>query len=441
MGKSRTKTRHEEAKAANGNGALRDVGVERLTLQVAIERAREDLLGMATRSGLEILAAMLEEDRKRIVGPNRRWDEARAAYRHGYDEGPVVMGGRKVRVRKPRVRGAAGEGEIVLPTWEWATAQDPLDRRTMEQMLLGVSTRSYAQSLEPAPPGVDRSVAVDRSSVSRRFVAQTTAKVDAFLTRSLAELDIVAVMIDGTWLGEHLMLVVLGIDTDGQKHVLGVREGTTENEGVCRTLLSELVDRGLAVERARLFVIDGGKGIRKAIRGVFGLWALVQRCQVHKMRNVLQHLPDREHARVRAAMRGAWSAANEADAKRKLNTLARQLETKWPSAAASLREGLDETLTVLALGVQGALYRTLRSTNPIENLQSLVKRVTRRVTRWRSGTMARRWAVTALLEAARRFRRVRGHADLSRLVAALEARCPAAAAGGNGMAPAAEKAA
>lgn len=441
MGKSRTKKRPEETKRANGNGALRDAGVQHLTLRVAIEMAREDLLDTATRSGLVILAAMLEEDRKQIVGPNRRWDEARTAYRYGYDEGTVVMGGRKVPMRKPRVRGAAGEGEIVLPSWEWATAQDPLDERTMQQMLLGVSTRSYARSLEPAPPGVECSVAVDRSSVSRRFVAQTTAKVDAFLTRSLTELDIVTVMIDGTWLGEHLMLVVLGIDTEGQKHVLGVREGTTENEGVCRSLLSELVDRGLVVERARLFVIDGGKGIRKAIRGVFGLWALVQRCQIHKMRNVLQHLPDREHSRVRAAMRGAWLAAKEADAKRKLNTLARQLETEWPSAAASLREGLDETLTVLALGVQGALYRTLRSTNPIENLQSLVKRVTRRVTRWRSGTMARRWAVTALLEAARRFRRIRGHADLGKLGAALEAKCHAAAAGASGTAPAVAKAA
>jgi transposase-like protein len=265
--------------------------------------------------------------------------------------------------------------------------------------------------------------------------------VEGFLTRPLGDLDIRTVMIDGTWLGEHLMLVVLGIDAEGHKHILGVREGTTENEGVCRSLLSELVERGLSVERARLFVIDGGKGIRKAIRSVFGLWALVQRCQVHKLRNVLQHLPEREHVRVRAAMRGAWSSESEAAAKRKLNTLARQLETQWPSAAASLREGLDETLTVLALGVQGALYRTLRSTNPIENLQSLFKRVTRRVTRWRNGTMARRWAVTGLLVAATRFRRIRGHADIRKLVASLDARIKAAHNESQITTPAAEKAA
>jgi transposase-like protein len=415
--------------------------VERLSLEVTLDRAREDLLGLATRSGLEILAAMLKRDRERLVGPKRRWDETREAYRYGYDDGAVVMGGRKVRVRKPRVRSVSGDVEMLLPTWRWATRQDPLDQWTMQQMLVGVSTRSYAKSLEPPPPGVAQSVAVDRSSVSRRFVAQTTAKVEGFLTRPLGDLDIRTVMIDGTWLGEHLMLVVLGIDAGGRKHILGVREGTTENEGVCRSLLSELVDRGLSVERARLFVIDGGKGIRKAIRSVFGLWALVQRCQVHKLRNVLQHLPEREHVRVRAAMRGAWSSESEAAARRKLNTLARQLETPWPSAAASLREGLDETLTVLALGVQGALYRTLRSTNPIENLQSLFKRVTRRVTRWRNGTMARRWAVTGLLDAATRFRRIRGHADIRKLVASLDARIKAAHNESQITTPAAEKAA
>jgi putative transposase len=440
MGKTRTKGR-ERASTANGNGALITPVTGRVHLEIALDQAREDLLGLATRSGLEILAAMLERDRERIVGPSGCWSDSRDAYRYGYDEGAVVMGGRKVQVPKPRVRAAGGGGEIVLPTWEWATREDPLDRRTMQQMLVGVSTRSYAKSLEPPPPGVDCSVAVSRSSVSRRFVAQTKAKVEEFLGRSLADIDVRVVMIDGTWLGEHLMLVVLGIDAGGEKHVLGVREGTTENEGVCRSLLSELVERGLSVEQARLFVIDGGKGIRKAIRSVFGVWAIVQRCQVHKMRNVLQHLPDRQQASVRAAMRGAWSSESEAAAKRKLNTLARQLETRWPSAAASLREGLDETLTVLALGTTGALYRTLRSTNPIENLQSLFKRVTRRVTRWQDGTMARRWAVTGLLEAATRFRRIRGHADLRRLVAALDARCGAVASDTDNSAQAAETAA
>lgn len=393
----------------------------RIRMEVVLDRAREDLLGVATRSGLEILAALLEEDREAIVGSKGRWSSDRQAYRYGSDEGPVVMGGRMIRVNKPRVRGVDGK-EIPLPSWEWAQRKDPLDERTMQQLLIGVSTRGYARSLEPAPAGVEKSIAVGRSSVSRRFVAQTTARVEGFLARPLGELDVRIVMIDGTWLGDHLMLVVLGIDATGNKHVLGVREGTTENEGVCRSLLSELVERGLPVECARLFVIDGGKGIRKAIRAVFGVWALIQRCQVHKLRNVLEHLPEGQHGWVKTTMRQAWSSEDEAVARRRLHALAKQLESRWPSAAQSLREGLDETLTVLALGAKGALFRTLRSTNPIENLQGLFKRLTKRVKRWRDGTMARRWAVTGLMDAAKRFRRIRGHGDLRKFVATLDAR-------------------
>ena len=435
MGKTGTNGREK----TNGSGVVTPE-VRRLGLEIALDRAREDLLGVATRSGLEILAAMLEQDRELIVGPKHRWSTERTAYRYGYDEGPVVMGGRKIRVRKPRARSVAG-AEVILPSWEWATQEDPIDERTLRQMVLGVSTRSYAQSLEPAPPGVDKSVAVGRSSVSRRFVARTQAQVEGFLTRSLGDVDLPIVMIDGTWLGDHLMLVALGIDATGGKHVLGVREGTTENEGVCRSLLSELVERGLVVERARLFVIDGGKGIRKAIRSVFGVWALIQRCQVHKLRNVLEHLPDGQQGWVRTAMRQAWSSEGEAAAKRKLHALARQLESRWPSAASSLREGLDETVTILALGTSGALYRTLRSTNPIENLQSPFKRVTRRVTNWRDGVMARRWAVAGLMDAAKRFRRIRGHRDLGRLLAALDARCGDQPPTAEKVGPAAEEAA
>ena len=435
MGKNRTKGLERTSGVRPG-----EAGDGRLRLDIALDRAHTDLLGLAARSGLEVLAAMLEADREGIVGPIRRWRDDRVAYRYGYDEGPVVMGGRKIRVRKPRVRSVTGE-EVMLPTWEWATREDPLDQRTMQQMLVGVSTRGYARSLEPAPPGIERSLAVSKSSVSRRFVAQTEAKVEGYLSRPLGDVDLPVVMVDATWLGEHMMLVVLGIDATGNKHVLGVREGTTENEGVCRSLLSELVDRGMPVERARLFVIDGGKGLRKAIRGVFGVWALIQRCQVHKMRNVLQHLPDKQHASVRAALRGAWLSESEAAAKRKLHAMARQLEQRWPSAAASLREGLDETLTVLTLGLTGALFRTLRSTNPIENLHSLFKRIARRVTRWRDGGMARRWAVTGLLEAAKRFRRVRGHRDLHRFLVALDASCGARASAPPSTRPSAERAA
>jgi putative transposase len=192
-----------------------------------------------------------------------------------------------------------------------------------------------------------------------------------------------------------------------------VVEGSTESHGVCLALLRDLIERGLVVEGARLFVIDGGKGIRKAIRETFAQWALIQRCVVHKLRNILDHLPGHERAAIGAALRAAWSAASEGEARTQLQAIERRLESHHPGAVAALREGLDETLTLLTLGVKGALYRTLCSTNPIENLQGTLKRVAKRVKRWRGGSMVLRWAATALIEAEKQFRRIRGHRDLA----------------------------
>jgi putative transposase len=364
-----------------------------------------------------VLTAMLEEDRTQLCGPRHQQSAGRQAYRHGSEEAPVVLGGRKVRVNKLRVRAATG-GEITLPTWQDVTREDPLDERAVEQMLVGVSTRSYARSLEALPPGME-SEAVSRSSVSRRFVARTAQKVEAFLSRPLNELDLPVVMLDGTGLGDHVLVVALGIDSKGSKHVLGVVEGSTESHGVCQALLRDLIERGLVVERARLFVIDGGKGLRKAVRETFVQWALIQRCQVHKLRNVLEHLPVNKRAVIGAALNKAWSADSEPEARRQLRAIEARLESQHPGALGALREGLDETLTLLTLGTKGALHRTLRSTNPIENLQGLLKRVARRVKRWRGGSMALRWAATALIEAARGFRRIRGHRDLDAFNASL----------------------
>jgi len=380
-------------------------------------RARQALREVMLSAGTEVLLAMLEEDRTALCGPRHEQTEGRENYRHGHDQGPLVLGGRKVSVKKPRVRSLEGD-EVELPSWRRFSEEDPLTDRAMEQMLVGVTTRKYERSLEPLPEGLE-SEGTSRSSVSRRFVARTSAQVDEYLGRSLKDEDYPVVMIDGTGLGDHLMLVVLGIDVSGDKHVLGVREGTTESEGMCRSLLQELIERGLEVERARLFVIDGGKGIRKAIRDVFGTWALVQRCQEHKRRNVLDHLPKSKRGRVSKAMRDAWKSENETKARRLLRQLARDLEPMHPGAASSLREGLDETLTVLSLGLKGSLTRTLVSTNPIENLQGLLKRLVRNVKRWRDGSMALRWAVTGLLEAEKGFRRIKGYREMPQLLAAL----------------------
>jgi transposase-like protein len=256
-----------------------------------------------------------------------------------------------------------------------------------------------------------------KSAVSRRFVAATSARVAEQLARPLGELKLAAVMIDGIHFGEHVILVSLGIDESGTKHVLGLHEGATENAASCTALLANLVERGLDPTRSVLVVIDGGKALRKAVREVFGKRALVQRCQVHKKRNVLDQLPERMRASVSAALSQAYGSRDKARAMRLLNNLERRLAKEHPGAATSLREGLDETLTVIGLGLPRALERTLATTNPIENLNSVARRVCGRVTRWRGGEMILRWMVGAMSEAAKGFRRLKGHPGMPVLIA------------------------
>jgi putative transposase len=341
------------------------------------------------------------------------------ASRWGHGPGEAVLGGRKVALKRPRVR--QGKQEVPLATYQQFQAEDPLTERAMEQMLVGVSTRKYARSLEPVAPTVEES-GTSKSAVSRRFVAKTEAQLDEALGESLKDRRWAGLMVDGLHFHDHLVLILLGIDESGQKHVLGFREGTTENETVCRELLADAVARGVPADRSLLIVIDGGKGLRSAITNVFGRHALVQRCRVHKRRNVLEHLPEGTRGQVRAAMNEAYKAKDYQTGLRLLQNLARTLEKKHPSAAASLREGMEETLTVTRLGLTGALAKTLETTNPIENLNGGVRRVGGRVKRCRDGRMALRWVVTAALEAARTFRRLKGHRDLPGLVAALRAR-------------------
>lgn len=262
---------------------------------------------------------------------------------------------------------------------------------------------------------------MSRSSVSRHLVAKTVQQVDTFLSRKLDPTEFPVMMVDGTNMGDHTLVVVLGIDASGRKQVLGMEEGSTESEEVCTSLLRSLIERGLKVEQARLFVIDGGKGIRKSIRTVFAQWALIQRYRVHKMRNVMDHLPENRRASIKAALHGAWSGPTVPEARRRLKRLAAELRASHPGAASSILEGLDETLTRIGLGIDSDLVRILSSTNIIENLQGSLKRVSKNVKRWRHGEMVRRWAATAIIEAQKRFRRIRGHKQISTLIAALDA--------------------
>ncbi|HEY1816419.1 MAG TPA: IS256 family transposase [Kofleriaceae bacterium] len=360
---------------------------------------------------------MLEEDRVRVCGPKHARAPGRDVVRGGTIDGEVVLGGRRVSVRRSRARRVDG-GEVRLPTYETPRAEDPLHERAVEQMLVGVATRKYARSIEPLPASV-ATRGTSKSAVSRRFVARTRAELDAWTRRPLGELNIVALMVDGIGFGEHTLVVALGIDATGQKHALAIREGSTENATLCRSLLADLVARGVPADRSILVVIDGGTGLRSAVKSVFGEYALVQRCQVHKKRNVLDHLPEHAKPHARAALQRAYALDDADKAKDKLERLARSLDEQHPSAAASLREGLDETLTVMRLGVGATLRKSLATTNPIESTFSTVRRVSRRVTRWQSGTMALRCVLAGTMEAEKTWRRLMGKADMPKLVTAL----------------------
>jgi len=377
-----------------------------------------DLRELMVKGGLAIAAALFTEEMAQLCGPRYERGEGLAS-RWGTRQGEVVLGGRKVKLQRPRVR---QEGrEVELETYRRLQAEDPLTERALEQMLVGVSTRKYARSLEPAPAGLTET-GTSKSAVSRRFVAKTQEQLEAALSQPLGDRGWLALLIDGIAFHEHVVLVVLGVDDTGDKHVLAFREGSTENATLCREMLADVVARGVPADRSLLVVIDGGKGLRKAVNDVFGQYALVQRCQVHKKRNVLDHLPDEMRAQTRSALSEAYAAVSYELALAQLQNLARSLGKKQPSAASSLREGMEETLTVKKLGISGWLAKTLETTNPIENLNKGIRRVSARVDRCRSGAMALRWVATGALEAARGFRRLKGHAQIGKLVATLRAR-------------------
>jgi len=380
---------------------------------------KTELLELALRSGLKVFTAMLEEDRTAICGPRYAHEPERPASRAGSTRSEVVLGGRKVTIQRPRVRTATGE--VPLPTFQTMAATDPLDRRVVEQMLVGVATRQYARSLEPLGPEM-KSRGTTKSAVSRRFVARTTAQLAAWQSAPLDGLDLVALLIDGVHVGDHCLIVALGIAADGQKQALGLWDGATENATVCRGLLANLQSRGLRADRSLLVILDGSKALHAAVRAIFGDAALIQRCQVHKMRNILDYLSDRDRSWAQAILRRAYQATDVKTAQRLLLDLARRLEAEYPSAAESVHEGLDETLTVLTLKLSPRLRRSLATTNAAESLLSRTRHVKRNVKRWRNGQMMLRWVAAGVLEAVKGFRRLKGYADMPMLVTALRAR-------------------
>jgi len=382
--------------------------------------AKEGLLALSVGVGLGVLVELLEEEVVEVVGPRGKHDPQRSAVRHGHEVGEVTLGGRRVVVERPRVRSADGRAEVRLATYEYFADRDPLARSVLERMLAGVSTRRYRRTQEPVGAEVEQQArSTSRSSVSRIFIERTRRSLGELMGRRLDDLRLAVMMIDGIDLGERTNVVALGITTEGVKIPLGLWEGSTENASVATALLSDLVERGLDPEQGILFVIDGAKALRKAIRTVFGD-APVQRCVRHKERNVLDHLPERERPQVKQRLRRAWAADDHARALEQLKALATELDRTYPGAAGSLREGMEETVTLTRLGVSGNLKRTLESTNPCESMIEIVRKTQRNVKRWSSGEMALRWTAAGMLEAERQFRKIIGYRDLATLVIAIE---------------------
>ncbi len=382
--------------------------------------AREGLLALSVGVGLGVLAGLMEEEVDDVVGAKGKWNPGRAFVRHGREAGEVTLGGRRLPVERPRVRTADGHAELPLATYAHFADRDPLTRVVLERMLAGVSTRRYHRVQEPVGSGVEQAArSTSKSSVSRAFVERTHAALDELMGRRLVDVRLAVMMLDGIELQGRTNIVALGITTEGVKIPLGLWEGSSENATVATALLSDLVERGLDPKQGMLFVIDGAKALRKAIRAVFGE-APVQRCIRHKERNVLDHLPERDRPAVKRRLRAAWAEHDYGRARDRLGVLAGQLEHTHPGAAGSLREGIEETLTLTRLGINGSLKRTLESTNPCESMIECVRRTSRNVKRWQSGEMALRWTAAGMLEAERQFRRIIGYRDLAKLAVAIE---------------------
>lgn len=392
-----------------------------LPLLVAMDATKKGLLAFMQQMGMAVLSELLATEAAMIAGPKGKHAPERSHHHWGTTTTSLCLGGRNVSIERPRirVRGKGKNKEVELPTIEALRAGDPLSARVAEQIVLGVSTRGYERSLEPIEPELGGRGA-SKSNASRALIDATTEKLAAFVSRKLDDVDLVAMFIDGIEFANHAVVIALGVTTDGTKVPLGLWAGSTENSVVATALLQNLIERGLRVDESMLFVVDGGKGLRKAMRDVFGDRAIVQRCQVHKLRNVRDHLPDARRAYVARQMRDAYSSASFTTAKKKLLQLASWLESNGEdSAAASLREGLEETITVLRFNLPRSLCRTFSTTNAIENMNGSLRRVARNVKRWRDESMIRRWVALGIAEAQRGFRRVKGHAHLKVLIAAL----------------------
>jgi putative transposase len=365
-------------------------------------------------TGLALMQTVMEEEVRHLAGERYQQHEGRRAHRWGKEDGYCVVDGQKVPIQKTRLR-TKDKREQRLGSYELFQRSGPLQAGVWDKMMRGLSTRNYGAVVKD----FHNAYGVEKSAVSENFIEASREKVKQLMERPLGELRLCAVLIDGTPFKDRQMIAALGIGSDGTKTVLGIREGATENTAVVSSLLSELVERGLDFSTPRLYVLDGGKALAAAVRKQAGEAAFIQRCQVHKKRNVVDHLPDERKADVRRKMQNAYAMADYTDAKRALDRLHRELMDLNPSAARSLEEGMEETLTVHQLRVPDQLRRTLCCTNVIESAFSIVETVCRNVKRWRDGDHIERWVGSGLLVAERQFRKVIGHRHIPMLLSSM----------------------
>lgn len=386
-------------------------------LAAAVEGVTAEIEQLAGQAGVLIMQAVMDAEVERLAGPRGRHEPERPLSRWGTQPGYAVLGGRKVRMARPRVRDAAG-GEVGLQTYARFQSPPRRQKSIYRKLIHGISTRKYERAIEEFNAGYG----ISKSAVSREWITATRGSLAALCERNIAELGRIAVlMIDGLVYAEECIVVALGVDEKGKKHVLGLMQGASENAAVVQSLLDDLIRRGLDAKAKRLYVLDGAKALRSAVKKTFGDESPVQRCQIHKRRNVKEHLSAEYQRAVDGRLKAAYSMTRYADAKKMLLATVAWLEEINPTAASSLREGLEETLTLHRLNVPEELRRSLRSTNLIESAISVVRTATERVKRWRQGDMRLRWSAAGLLAAEQRFRRVRGYKSMAILLANIDA--------------------
>jgi putative transposase len=387
-----------------------------LNVEALLEMTREALSSFAVEMGLKVAQCLLEDEVTQRCGQRHERVPSRSETRFGHQRGFVTIAGQKVSVEKPRVRRTDGRGEVELERYQLLQSPEAMPQAALEHLVNGVSTRRYEQVVHLARQGFG----VQKSSVSRGFVRASAREVQRLAERRFDDERFAVIFIDAQPYAGQMMVAVLGITAAGKKRLLGLRQGATENATVVTSLLEELRERGVRTDVPTLFVLDGAKALVAAVVRVWGKFAVIQRCQIHKRRNVEAHLPEKHHEELGERLSAAYHETSVTQARTLLTATVKWLRRISPAAAASLEEGLEETLTVVRLGVPEILRKTLSTTNPIESAFSVAESVTRRVKRWRDGDMRQRWCVAGLLDAERRFNRIKGYKHLSQLLQALD---------------------